>query len=120
MSLLGKILAVLNLLGVVCLFFLIGMGNLKREAWSRSVRLHKLAEDGLPLDDKDLGVGDKPRFIGADEPLPPSLLNEHFYGRGGKPEGGETLPKTQSEAVAHLRKKLADKIDAQSAPRDRV
>jgi hypothetical protein len=120
MSLLGKILAVLNFLGVVCLFFLIGMGNLKREAWSRSVRLHKMAEDGLPLDDKDRGVGDKPRFVGADEPLNASLLNEHFYGRGGKPEAGETLPRTQSEAVAQLRKKIADKIDAQSAPRDRV
>src|SRR5262249_2627492 len=94
-----------------------GVNNLKREAWTRAVQLHDLAADGLPLDDKDLDADGKSRA----EAMSDSLLKEQFYGRGGKGDGNEVLPKTQSEAVLDLRKRLVKKIDEKkSAPQDQV
>src|SRR5579884_1032668 len=85
MSLLGKLLTVLNLLGVVCLFFLLGISNLKRETWQRAVLLHDLAADGLPLDDKELDADGVPKARALSE----AVLKEHFWGRGGPAEGND-------------------------------
>jgi hypothetical protein len=54
MSLLGKILAVLNILGAVVFVILGFMDYAKREAWAYVNYTYDVAFNGLPLDDKQL------------------------------------------------------------------
>ena len=53
MSLLGKIMAVFNLLGVIAVFVMALLVYSKREAWSYAVYRHDLAMYGFPVTDAD-------------------------------------------------------------------
>jgi len=53
MSLLGKVLTVLNALAAIGFLVLVGMDYSARNSWAYSVFRHELAIHGLPLDDKD-------------------------------------------------------------------
>src|SRR5262245_41333044 len=85
MSLLGKILALLNFFGVVALMVLAFMDYSKRQAWAYSVLRHDLAVRGLPLDDKERGPQADP-----DQPLVSQLseatLKDMFSQVGGDPK----------------------------------
>ena len=60
MSILGKILAVLNILGVGGLIYLSSVTYAKRRAWEYANFRHDLIVDGLPIDDKDSDKEGKP------------------------------------------------------------
>jgi hypothetical protein len=61
MSLLGKILAVLNILAVIAFLIIGGMAYSKRQAWAYLGFRAELMSDGIPLDDKELDKEGYPR-----------------------------------------------------------
>ena len=56
MSILGKLLAVGNVLVAVGFLSLAAMDWAKRHAWTYAVYRHELALTGLPIDDSDRGL----------------------------------------------------------------
>jgi IS1 family transposase len=88
MAILGKVLAVFNVLGAIGFLVVAGMDYNKRQSWAFSHYMHQLAVNGLPLDkDDDTGR------------LPGRTISEQFGKDASKqlfPSGG---PTTLKEAV---------------------
>ncbi len=61
MSLLGKILALVNILAAVGFIYLAASDYGKRQQWSYAVYRHDLAINGLPLDEKEVDVDGVPQ-----------------------------------------------------------
>ncbi len=76
----GKILAVLNILGVIAFGVLGFMDYAKREAWSYANYVHDVAVNGLPLDDKVTDDRESPIV----HDLAEETKNEWFGNSGGK------------------------------------
>jgi hypothetical protein len=104
MSLLGKILTVLNALAAIAFLSLAAMDYGKRQSWAYSVFRHELAIHGLPVDDQD----DSWR---AGTPIARDLtsktLDDLFRTSGGRPV------KTQREAVEAMKATVMTTIDGQ-------
>jgi hypothetical protein len=81
MSLLGKILAILNVLAALGFAFLALADYSKRQSWSYQVFLHDTAIDGLPVDKDELGLDGRPRL----DDLGKETQQEIFKQAGGQP-----------------------------------
>jgi hypothetical protein len=101
MSLLGKILAILNVMAALAFTFLALADYSKRQSWAYSVFRHDLAIDGLPLDKDELGLDGRPRV----DDLGKETQEDVFRQVGGQPVT------TQVEEVARLRSVMQSKLD---------
>ncbi|HMF10828.1 MAG TPA: hypothetical protein VKE94_00940, partial [Gemmataceae bacterium] len=101
MSLLGKILAVVNVVAAIGFIYLAASDYGKRQQWSYAVYRHDLAIDGLPLDDKDTDVDGRPRV----KDLSKATLTEVFQPAGGQPV------ETQMAELQRVQDDLTAKID---------
>jgi hypothetical protein len=100
MSLLGKILAVVNILAAVGFIYLAASDYGKRSQWSFAVFLHDRAIYGLPLDDNEKDVDDRPLV----KDLSQSTLAEMFQGVGSPVS-------TQLKELESVQNDLHRKID---------
>jgi hypothetical protein len=100
MSILGKILLVLNVLAAVGFFLMAGMAWGKRHAWAEAVLEHQLRLDGLPLDDQEKDREDNPRVKDLREEVLKKL-----YAQTGAPS------KTQVEETRRVKEALLKRID---------
>jgi hypothetical protein len=101
MSLLGKILAILNVLAALGIVALIALDYGQRQRWAYAVYLHDLRIEGLPFDDQEKGTDGLARV----EKLTPGVLTDVFQG-SGQPV------RTQLEEVDRVRNLLQQKIEA--------
>jgi hypothetical protein len=106
MSMLGKILAILNAAAAIAFVCLIAMDYGKRQAWAFAGYQHDLAEGGLPVDDKEMGADDEKKI----DKLSKTALDAHFA-----TAGGGTQVKTQIEEVNRVRGVLKGQIDGEDA-----
>jgi hypothetical protein len=104
MTMLGRILAVLNVLAAAAFAFLFLMDHGKRQAWSYAVFRHDLAYQGLPLKEDRANLGLPPETI-LPQHLEPETLKAIFT-----PVGGEPV-ENQQEEVLRVQKKLLNDID---------
>jgi len=102
MSLLGKILTFLNVLGAIGLLTLASMDDAKRQAWAYSVFRHDLLLNGLPVDRTE---GD-PEAQPVAEKIGEQTQQELFAAAGGQPVT------TQEEEVERVQKDLQVKVPA--------
>src|SRR4051812_39160842 len=100
MSLLGKILALLNVLGAIGLVCLASMDYAKRQTWAYSLHRHDLALVGLPVNDEELDPDSVPRVSRISE----DTLQQIFGPVGGSPVS------TQKQEVERVKRLLDDKI----------
>jgi hypothetical protein len=103
MSIVGKILAVLNVLAAAGFVYLAASDWGKRENWTYTVYRFDLAMDGLPVDDTQ-GDPDGTPLV---EKLGDKTLQELFKGVGGSPAG-----KTQLAEVKRVHDKLLQRFQA--------
>jgi len=107
MSLLGKILALLNMLGAVGLVCVAMLDYGKRQTWAFSYFRHELTLNGLPVDDKEHDAQNKPIVDRLGEDLP----REMFKDVGNNPVS------TQTQEVQRIQQLIDGKIQqAQSKP----
>lgn len=100
MSILGKILAILNVLAVIGVLALLAMDYAKRQTWAHAVFRQQLVITGLPVDDNDVdGQGHKL----ADD-LTPATLQDIFK--------GSSPVKTQLDEVKRVQNELNGKIQS--------
>lgn len=103
MSLLGKVLTILNAVTAIAFLVLAGMDYSARNNWAYAAFRHKLAIHGLPLDDRDDSW--RPgRAIVKD--ISANTLKA-IYSKVGEGSG-----KTQLAAVAYAKKQALDLIDS--------
>jgi hypothetical protein len=100
MSLLGKILALLNLFGALGLIVLASMTYSKRQGWSYSLLRHGIVLDGLPLDEKE----ETPNGVPIVDQLSENTLRGLFQSVGGNPV------KTQIQEVQRVKQALDGKL----------
>jgi hypothetical protein len=103
MSLLGKILAVLNVLGALGLVALASMGYGKHRQWAFALYVADLRVQGLPLDSKQVDARGRPLAIG------PQTQKELF--------GGNSPVATQEAEVKNVQQKWQQYI--QQAPNNK-
>jgi hypothetical protein len=101
MSLLGKIIAILNVVAATVFLVVAWLDWAQRERWAYAVFRHDLLVEGLPIDDKELDQDLHPRV----NKLRASTLDEIFQAAGG------SHVKTQTEEVNRLRSLVQSKID---------
>jgi hypothetical protein len=101
MSLLGKILAIINAVAALGFIYLALSDYGKRQQWSYAVFRHDLAIDGLPLDESQLDLDSKPIAKNLNKPT----LDEMFQQAGGQPV------KTQLEELNRRKSEVISKID---------
>jgi hypothetical protein len=106
MSMLGKILAILNVLAAAGFFYLAAMVWTKRLAWEDAALQHDLVITGLPVDEQEKDQEGFPRV----NDLPKKLLDRMFNPVGGQPV------KTQKEEVEGVKKRLLARLDDPSKP----
>ncbi|MCS6852648.1 MAG: hypothetical protein NZ700_15945 [Gemmataceae bacterium] len=95
MSLLGKILALLNVLAALMFLVLASMDVQKRQEWSRAVFLHQLVIDGLPLEGPE--PWSHPKGYASTE-LSEDILRDLFQKvKGGAELGGGPVDSQQAE-----------------------
>jgi hypothetical protein len=102
MSMLGKILAILNAAAAIGFICLIAMDYGKRQAWAFAVYQHELAEGGLPLDENEMGADGEKKI----DKLSKTALNAHFA------SAGSPQVNTQVEEVNRIRGVLQGEISA--------
>src|SRR4051812_42807160 len=102
MSLLGKILALLNVLGAIGLVCLASMDYAKRQTWAYSLHRHDLALVGLPVNEEELDADSVPRVSRISE----DTLQQIFGPVGGNPVS------TQRQEVERVKRTLDEKISA--------
>src|SRR5262249_12719588 len=102
MSLFGKFLAFLNLLGVIGRGCLAALDYGKRKSWAYSVFLHERAVHGLPLDENDTDAEGR-RLV---DKLGEQTLRDLFAQAGGSPV------RTQVEEVQRVKDQLGSKVGA--------
>ncbi len=114
MSLLGKILAVLNILGAGALIYFAMADYSKRHAWAYSKFRHELALNGLPLDAREQAANEEQivNLLGEDANAP--TLTAIFQQAGGNPVN------TQIAEVDRLKGKLNGDLQAASGTRART
>lgn len=78
MSTLGKVLAIFNVLAVLAFFCLAAADYGKRQQWSYAVFRHDILLNGLPLDDQEVDLDERPIV----EKLTPGTLQQIFQGVG--------------------------------------
>jgi hypothetical protein len=108
MSLLGKILAVLNVIAAVAFLSLAAMVWDKRQVWNHAVLQHELAIYGLPLD-AGPATPDRPAELTADN-LTSTALRDAFKRAGNLPE---VVVRTQLEEVERKQKEVIDRLRSQ-------
>jgi len=101
MSLLGKLLAILNVLAAVLFVAVAGLDWMQRQRWEYVVFRHDLFVDGLPIDDKEKGPDLAPRVTKFTEP---------WFGQMFQHAGGGSAVKTQTDEVNNLKKLIGDKV----------
>ena len=87
MSLIGKLLAILNVLAAVAFVVIAGMDWQQRERWAYTVFRHDLFVDGLPIDDKENGPDLQPRVDEAHG----AVARTTFSRAGGGARGQDTI-----------------------------
>jgi hypothetical protein len=111
MSILGKVLAVLNILGVAALAVLGLMDYGKRQTWAHSNLFARLAVDGLPMDEQEVDNTNRPRVNAlvrdVNDPGDSATLTELFP---------SNPVATQKAELVRVKKVLDDKVGA--APDD--
>ncbi len=108
MSLLGKILAFLNILGVGGFFYLATLTMAKHKAWQQANFRHDLIINGLPLNDNET---DKQGLLITDE-LTDSILQELF------PQGQRV--KTQIEEVRRVQELVQSNLQQAAADKNKL
>lgn len=98
MSLLGKILAVLNIAAAGAFLYLAIQDYGVRQAWSYAVLRYDVALNGLPVDKEDRDDKGQPRYLNMNENLARELT--------GKPD-----LVTQADALQDLRSNLLNKVE---------
>jgi hypothetical protein len=93
MSLLGKILAVLNVLAAVGFFFVAYMDWNMRQSWANAVVQHDIVINGLPVDKSELDQEGHPKYLNLRKAMLQPLL-------------GAQIVRTQEEEVDQVRNKL--------------
>lgn len=114
MSILGKLLAVVNVLAAVAFLYLGASDWAKRHAWTYSVYRHELALSGLPVDDKEIDPTDDDPHV---EKISDKTLQALFQQAGGTPV------KTQKAEVQRAQSELKGEIDGlpdENAKRQRL
>jgi hypothetical protein len=101
MSLLGKILAILNVLAALGFVYLAAADWGKRHAWAYSVFRHELIIDGLPVDESETSADDKAPIV---DRISDKSAEDIFRQAGGQPV------KTQRAAVKQLHDQVRAKI----------
>jgi len=99
MSLLGKILAVVNVLAAIGFIYLAASDYGKRQQWSYAVFRHDLAINGLPVDEKEKDVDNRERV----KDLSQATLAEMFQGVGNP-------VKTQVEEFRKVQGEIGNRI----------
>jgi hypothetical protein len=118
MSLLGKILALLNLFGVAAVVFLAIQDYTKRQSWGYKLQLHELARDGLPLDPTE-DRSDSVRYVDL---IGEETVKSMFSNAGGwqapvyDPNGKRVGP-TQIQEVDVQKAHLDSKLNAEKGDR---
>jgi hypothetical protein len=102
MSLLGKILALLNVLGAVGLVAVAALDYGKRQTWTYAYFQHELVLNGLPVSEKEIDAENVPIVDRYGE----DTLRELF-----SPVGGREVP-TQMKEVERLKNELDGKLNA--------
>jgi len=97
MSLLGKILAVLNVLAAVAFFYLATLDFGKRQEWAYATFRHDLGLNGLPIDENETD----PEGYRIVDHISDATLKELSAQAGGEP-----LKKTQQEELDALKARL--------------
>lgn len=100
MSLLGKILAILNVLAAAVFCYMAIMDYGKRQAWSYAVYRHQLALRGLPLTDTETDREGNRLFQDLDDDTRQDLFRQ-----------ASPPVRTQAEAVQGVQQDLQGKID---------
>jgi hypothetical protein len=103
MSLLGKILAIINVLAAAAFIYFAASDYGKRQQWSHAVYRHDLAINGLPLDDNQKDVDGNLLAKNLNQ----TTLNEIFQGAG-------TPVSTQQAEVQNVKKAVIDKINGEA------
>ncbi len=101
MSLLGKLLAVLNVLAAVGFFAMAGYDWQKKQEWADTLQQSEIVVNGLPVDSADKDREGHPRS----QNLRNGALNQLFQKSGGNPV------KTQQDEVDRVRNALQAQID---------
>src|SRR5262245_47048625 len=101
MSMLGKILAVVNILAAIGFIYLAASDYGKRQQWSYAVYRHDLAIDGLPLDEKETDLDGVARV---------KNLNQATQADMFQPAGGQPVT-TQLAEVLRVQNALHARID---------
>src|SRR4051812_36584050 len=108
MSLLGKVLALLNVLAAVGFFYLATADRAKRQSWAYAVYRHQLAIDGLPL---EAGETDPLLNVGKADQIGEGTLREL-----NQTAGASDLARTQQEEVQKLHDRLKQEVDRADGP----
>jgi hypothetical protein len=103
MSMLGKILAILNVLAAAGFFYLASQVWAQRLQWEDAALQHDLMANGLPVDEEDKDREGFPKFKDLRAPLLKKLFSSDPV-------------KTQKEEVERLRKKLLARLDDTNLP----
>ena len=101
MSLLGKILAVLNILAAGAYLYLADMDYGLRRAWSYAVFRYDVALQGMPVDKEDRDVNGRPRYLNMNETLARELV-------------GNAKDFTQEDVLQGRRSEIQNKIEGDS------
>jgi hypothetical protein len=104
MGMLGKVLAILNILAAIGFLVLAGLDYGKRQSWELAVLEQDFILNGLPVDDQEKDLEGKP-LAGY---LGPNLRQALFSGARGQPVT------TQKEEVAQRRQQLEGEINGQA------
>jgi hypothetical protein len=126
MSMLGKILLVVNFLVAAGLAYLIAQDWAARQSVSAVVARSALTLDGLPVEklateDEDVVRVDA-RVEGPNvvRTIRPEMLKDHFQGATGGTLGGADVPTTQKEEVERVRTKADAQLAAAAGPVERL
>jgi hypothetical protein len=107
MSVLGKILAVFNILAAALFVYLAGLDYGKRQSWAYAVYRHELAITGLPLEE---AVTEPIQNVRQADQLNEATLRDLSQAAGGQ------VPKTQEEEVKRVHNALRDEVARQDGP----
>ena len=125
MSLLGKILLVVNFFVAAGLAYLIAQDWAARQNVSAVVARSALILDGLPVEklpaEDDVGVDVRVEGLNVIRTVRPELLTEHFQGApGGASFGGSPAPKSQVEELEQVQRKVEAQLAATGGPAERL
>ena len=109
MSMLGKVLAILNVLAALLFVYLAAVDWGKHQALSYAVFRNELVFNGLPVDEEEGGSHVPPVRLASH--MGTQTLNEIYAGASGGELSGEFV-KTQEAEVARVRSRMRQKIES--------